>query len=191
MEHHKTVPTDGNCHKSKRLCARRRFDGSFAPRERTGESPLAFGAPFWAPKWPHGDPNRQNHRTHDWFCDREPVAKPHAARSRRTLKGKNHQNPFADRLLQKSPEVCAVRTAPEPPTWPGGRPKRTNIGSRAHPDGVGAQDGGGFVPTKLPPSHKPAPVFASSAPRTFASPPTERRRSADVPRATRGRCRTR
>ena len=115
MEHHKTVPTDGNCHKSKRLCARRRFDGSFAPRERTGESPLAFGARFWAPKWPHGDPNRQSHRTHDWFCDRKPVAKPHAARSRRTLKGKNRQNPFADSLLQKSPEVCAVRTAPEPP----------------------------------------------------------------------------
>ena len=126
---------------------------------------------FGRPNDPHGDPNRQNHRTHDWFCDREPVAKPHAARSRRTLKGKNRQNPFADRLLQKSPEVCAVRTAPEPPPRPGGRPKRTNTGSRARPDGVGAQDGGGFAPTKLPPSHKPAPVFASSAPRTLASLP--------------------
>ena len=37
--------------------------------------------------------------------------------------------------------------------------------------------GGGFAPTKLPPSHKPAPVFASSAPRTLASLPLQ---SADV-----------
>lgn len=48
---------------------------------------------------------------------------------------------------------------PRNPPRPGGRPKRTNTGSRARPDGVGAQDGGGFAPTKLPPSHKPAPVL--------------------------------
>ena len=89
---------------------------------------------------------------------------------------------------------CGRPRTPLP--WPGGRPKRTNTGSKARPDGVGAQDGGGFAPTKLPPSHKPAPanlpLFCKFGPANAREPPpTERRRSADAPRARRGRCRTR
>lgn len=66
---------------------------------------------------------------------------------------------------KKSPEDRALRTAPEPPPWPGGRPKRTNTGSRARPDGVGAQDGGRLRAHEAAPHRKNLPLFLQVRPR--------------------------
>lgn len=93
---------------------------------------------------------------------------------------------------KKSPEDRALRTAPEPPPRPSSRPKRTNTGSRARPDGVGAQDGGRLRAHEAAPIAQTCPCFCKFDPANAREPPpTARRRSADAPRARRGRCRTR
>lgn len=85
----------------------------------------------------------------------------HVALSRAKTAGTRSQTV----CCKKSPEDRALRTAPEPPPRPSSRPKRTNTGSRARPDGVGAQDGGAASRPRSCPHRTNLPLFLQVRPR--------------------------
>lgn len=92
---------------------------------------------------------------------------------------------------KKSPEVCAVRTAPEPPTARRS-PKTNKFWLHGAPRQRGSARWGRLRAHEAAPIAQTCPCFCKFGPANAREPPpTERRRSADAPRATRERCRTR